>query len=173
MRSLLFSIAVVAALNGAVDADDQVLQNPLPLTRVALVSDLDAPLDPDDPGTGGGFQIGTYFQTKLASANAIATCTDGIETTVAAWAKALGLTRMLKDRTATTLSLHYSKTDLPGLFSVRYAVKAQATAQVRVDYYRLDGAEQAPESALDLLDPYRIAALQDDLDKALRCGGGA
>jgi hypothetical protein len=31
------------------------LRNPLPLTRIKLVTELDAPIDKDDPGTGGSF----------------------------------------------------------------------------------------------------------------------
>lgn len=52
-RRHLFAIAFIAMF--AVPSFAENLRNPLPLTRIKLVTELDAPIDKDDPGTGGSF----------------------------------------------------------------------------------------------------------------------
>jgi hypothetical protein len=148
-------------------------QQALPLTSVALQGSIDAPLDPDDPGTGGGFSTSSFFKTRLADPGAIGACAARIEEAAAGWARGLNLSRSLRDLSASDLTLHFSRSGLPGFFAVSYRVEARVRARVRVDFYRLDGEAQAPETVQELLGPYRIAALQDALDEAIRCGGKA
>ena len=145
------------------------LMNPLALTQIKLVSDVDAPDEPDDPGTGGSFDNSNYFQNKLADDAAIGACIDEIEASAISWAGTVGLTRGFRDRKPSSLTLHFSKPDLQGIFTLRYAVAERVQAKVRVDFYRLDGAPQAPEAARPLLNAYRIATFQDGLDKAILC----
>jgi hypothetical protein len=170
---LVISLFAIALWLPPPGAGSEGLSNPLPLMRTALVTDIDAPISDDDPGTGGGFETSTYFQAKLAAPSAIMICIDAIEHTATKWAGDVGLVRGFKERGETTLTLHYTKADLPGLFAMRYEVKALSSAFVRVDYYSLDGSKQAPETAAALLDRYHISSFQDDLDKALFCSGGA
>lgn len=124
-------------------------QQAVPLTSVSLIADIDTPPYPDDPGTGGGFETQAYFQTRLGGS--IGVCLDPIEQATAGWAKDLGLNRALRDRTATALTMHYGKVDLPGFFSVRYQVEQSIKARVRVDYVMLDGTTRSPEFARELL----------------------
>jgi hypothetical protein len=168
LRGWQFYCVVGAAL-AAMPCFAETLKNPLPLTRITLVSDIDAPLDKDDPGTGGSFDNSAYFQNKLADEKAIAVCVDQIEASSAGWAKSVGLSRSFRERQPTSLSLHYGKPDLPGIFTVNYTVTEKVQAKVRVDFYRLDGSMQSPEAAKPLLTTYQIASFQDSLDKALQC----
>ncbi len=145
----------------------------MPLTSVAIIADLDAAPDADDPGTGGGFEAAAYFQTRLADARAIQDCMDPIELAVVNWATGLGLSRSLRDRTRSTLALHYARSGLSGFFAINYRVEQQIKARVRVDFLILDGTQRSPELARELLAAYRIASLQGSLDTALRCNGRA
>ena len=144
----------------------------VPLTSVALVADVDT-VYPDDPGTGGGFETAAYFQTRLADARAIKACMDPIENAAVDWANGLGLNRSLRDRTPSTLTLHYAKSGVSGFFAITYRVDQQIKARVRVDFIILDGAQTSPELARNLLQAYQIASLQTALDSALRCEGKA
>jgi hypothetical protein len=145
------------------------LTNPLPLTRITLVTDIDTPIDKDDPGTGGSFDNSAYFQNKLADEKAIAVCVDQIEASSTQWAKSVGLTRSFRERQPNSLSVYYGKPNLPGIFAVYYTVTEKIQAKVRVDFYRLDGSKQSPEAAKPLLITYQIATFQDSLDRALQC----
>ncbi|MGH2343541.1 hypothetical protein ACRC7T_18945 [Segnochrobactraceae bacterium EtOH-i3] len=138
-----------------------------------MSADLDIPPFADDPGTGGGFEAETYFLTRLVDAESIRSCLDPVEQVAADWAGGFGLVRNLRDRTATTLTLHYGKGGMPGFFSVSYQIENSIKARVRVDYIALDGSTRSPEFARDLLDTYSIAKFQTSLDAALRCKGKA
>jgi hypothetical protein len=96
---------------------------------------------------------------------------DPIEHATADWSGRVGLVRDLRDRTASSLILHYAKSGLAGFFAVTYRVEQQVKARVRVDYILLDGTQRSPELARDLLSAYQIASLQTSLDGALRCNG--
>jgi hypothetical protein len=175
MRRRTFALASLAMLlvSGAgAQPPSEADRRTVPLTSVALVASLDAPPDPDDPGTGGGFETQAYFETRLADARAIHACMDPIEHAVADWSGRMGLFRDLRDRTASSLTLHYVKSGLAGFFAVTYRVEQQVKARVRVDYILLDGT-RSPELARDLLSTYQIASLQTSLDGALRCNGRA
>lgn len=166
----LQAMFLLTALLGESAAADR---KEVPLTSIALVADLDAPIDKVDPGTGGSFETGAYFQTRLADARSIQTCMDPIEHAASDWATGLGLVRSLRDRTGESLTLHYAKTGLAGFFAVTYRVELQVKARVRVDFIILDGTQRSPELARDMLGTYRIAALQDAFDKAIKCNGRA
>lgn len=166
-------VVLTLALNHPMAARAQDTGGTVPLTSEALVADLDAPLDPDDPGTGGGFEIGAYFQTRLTDGRAIRSCADTIERAAGGWATDQGLSVALRERTDVGLTLHYVKPGVPGFFSVIYRVERQVRARVRVDYIALDGTRRSPELALELIDTFHIAAAQKAMDAAVRCGGGA
>jgi hypothetical protein len=177
MRCLLLALLTASvwlphAAWSAAEARD-LSSRKIPLTSIGLLADLDTPNYPDDPGTGGGFETGSYFQSRLVGARAVQTCMTQIESAVTAWATDLGLTRNLRDVTPVTLTIHYSKADLPGFFAVVYQIEQQVRARVRVDYYTLDGTLRSPELARELLQTYKIAAFESALDTALRCGEGS
>ena len=171
-RIALSVIATVLLAGGQVIAQPstgQVLQNPLPLARTVIVTDIDAPPETDDPGTGGGFDISSYFQNKLTSPANLSACIADVETAVSQWAMGLGLSRTLKQSQPASLMLHYVKDDLPGLFAIAYDVTEGIRARIAVDFYSLDGAERAPELAIELNTTFRVAELQDALDIAMSC----
>lgn len=81
IRTCTVVLCVFVTLNSFADATEPpkpILKNPLPLTRVALLTDLDAPADDVDPGTGGAFDNTAFFQNKLtdASATFLLICTE-------------------------------------------------------------------------------------------------
>lgn len=141
------------------------------MTSISLVTDIDAPPEDDNPGTGGAFDNAAYFQNKLADPTAVSACTDRIETSATHWAQTTGLDRSFRERQTTSLVLHYVKPGMPGLFALNYTVTERVKARVRVDYFSLNGTKQSPEIVKELISTYQIAAFQDDLDKALICGG--
>ncbi len=173
LRTVLLALGATLLSTGLVIDRAGAGGKEVPLTSVALVADLDAPPDKDDPGTGGSFETGAYFQTRLSDARSIQACIDPIERAASDWAAGLGLARSLRDRTGAGLTLHYAKTGVAGFFAVIYHVEQQVKARVRVDFIILDGTTQSPELARDLLGTYRIAALEDALDKAIKCNGKA
>jgi hypothetical protein len=143
--------------------------HPTPLTRITLSSNVDAPVDADDPGTGGAFNNTAYFQNKLANASQIRVCVNSVKAAASAWAAGFGLTPAFQEVKPAAFSIHYVKPSLSGLFAVEYQVDDGVKAKVRVDFYQLDGSEVEPETVQELLGSYKIADFQDALDKALRC----
>ena len=167
---VLLLLAAIGGTGTTARADGQtLLKHPTPLTRITLSTDIDAPPDPDDPGTGGSFENSTYFQNKLADASQIRACVTAVRAAASAWANGLGLTPAFEEIRFASVSIHYVKPGLNGLFSIDYQVEGGVKAKVRVDFYRLDATEISPEAVPELLGTYRIADLQDALDRALRC----
>lgn len=150
-------------------ADRKLPSHPTPLTRITLSSDVDSPVDADDPGTGGAFNNTAYFQNKLANASQIRVCVNSVKAAASVWAAGLGLTPAFEEVKPAAFSIHYVKPSLSGLFAVSYQVDDGVKAKVRVDFYRLDGSQVEPETVQQLLGSYKIADFQDALDKALRC----
>jgi hypothetical protein len=167
---VLLLLAVIGGTGTPARADGQKLfKHPTPLTRITLSTDIDAPPDPDDPGTGGSFENSTYFQNKLADPSQIRACVAAVKAAASAWANGLGLTPAFEEIKGAAMSIHYVKPELSGLFAIDYQVEGGIKAKVRVDFYRLDATEVRPEAVQELLGTYRIAGLQDALDRALRC----
>jgi hypothetical protein len=98
---------------------------------------------------------------------------SSVEKAAANWASGLGLSRADRDQAASALTLHYAKPGLKGFFAVNYQVDQGVKERVRVDFILLDGSSRSPELARELLGTYRISALQDALDAALKCDGRA
>jgi hypothetical protein len=64
-----------------------------------------------------------------------------------------------------------TKTELKGLFELTYRVDPKRErARVTVYFYSADGARHELAGITAMLEAYRIAALQDDLERALLCG---
>ncbi len=144
-----------------------------PLTSVGAVSNLDAPVDPDDPGVGGSFDTSTYFRNRLTSAAAIAACASIIEKVATAWAQKFSLARAFRELHPTGLTLQYVRGDLQGLFEFKYKVELQTHARVSLNFYSQDGSMLDPASIQSFLTRYKIGQLEDSLDEALRCGNRA
>jgi hypothetical protein len=151
-----------------------VAQNPkpkltkTPLTSVEAVTDIDAPRDPDDPGTGGAVDSSNYFSRRLAAK--IGNCTDRIRSETDAWAKKYQLGVSKVDRQPGDLLMHMTKPDLAGFFELTYRIALhQERARVTLFFYSKDGARHEPAGIKKLLTDYKIDDLQDLLTKGLLC----
>jgi hypothetical protein len=144
---------------------------PTPLTSIAADSNLDAPADPANPGTGGAFDNSSYFRNRLTSTAAIAACAAKIEAAAAAWAGQFALMRSGREAEPTSLILDYQRAGLRGLFEVAYKVDLGTHARVTVNFYGQDGSQLDPATIQTFLKTYDIAQFEDALDIALRCGG--
>jgi hypothetical protein len=144
-----------------------------PLTSVGVVSDPDAPPDPDDPGTGGAFDAGAYFQDRLTSAAAIAACAAKIEAVASAWAKKYALTETERDPGVANLTLIYVKAGLQGVFEVTYKVELGTRARVTLNFFAQDGRALEPAAIQSFITDYGVGALEDGLHDAVGCGGHA
>jgi len=139
-----------------------------PLTSVEAVTDIDAPRDPDNPGTGGAVDSSTYFSRRLAAK--VANCTDHIRSDASAWAKKYQLSVSKVDQEPGDLLMQMTKPDLAGLFELTYRVKVkQERARVTLFFYSEDGARHEPAGINKLLTDYKIADFQDLLTKGLLC----
>jgi hypothetical protein len=102
-------------------AGETPLRHPTPLTRITLSTDIDAPLDAEDPGSGGSFDNSAYFQNKLADVSQIRACVADVRAAASTWAKGVGLTPAFEEVKSASLSIHYVKPSLQGLFAVGVA----------------------------------------------------
>lgn len=140
-----------------------------PLTSVEAVTDIDAPKDPDDPGTGGGIDGSNYFSRKLAAK--LNDCTAQIRSTSDAWTRANQLHVIKADQQPGNLLIHATGPDLEGFFEITYRVKLdQQRARFTVFFYRLDGTQVEPAAIHTLLKTYKIDDFQDNMTRALLCG---
>jgi hypothetical protein len=140
-----------------------------PLTSIDAVTDIDAPRDPDDPGTGGGADYAGYFSRRLAIK--VSTCTDRIRSITDAWAKENQLVVSKSDHRSGDLLMHLVSGDLDGFFEVAYRVRLQQErARVTLFFYSTDGSRHEPSGIRQLLDRYHVGHFQDDLTKAILCG---
>jgi hypothetical protein len=141
-----------------------------PLTSIGAVSDPDAAVDLDDPGTGGSFDSTTYFRNRLTSPAAIAACASSIQQVAAAWASKFTFSESFREMRPNGLTLQYVKVGVKGLFEFTYRVQFQTRARVTLNYYAQDGSLLEPSAIQTLLSRYSIGPLEDSLDSALRCG---
>jgi hypothetical protein len=140
-----------------------------PLTSVEAVTDLDAPRDADDPGTGGGIDGADYFSRKLAAK--LNDCTAQIRSATDTWARANQLHVIKADQQPGNLLIHATRADLEGFFEITYRVKLdQQRARFTVFFYKLDGTQVEPAAIHTLLKTYKIDGFQDNLTRALLCG---
>jgi hypothetical protein len=139
-----------------------------PLTSVEAVTDIDAPRDPDDPGTGGAVDSSNYFSRRLTAK--IGNCTDRIRSETDTWAKKYQLGVSKVDDQPGDLLMHMTKPDLAGFFELTYRVALhQERARVTLFFYSKDGARHEPAGIKKLLTAYKIDDFQDLLTKGLLC----
>jgi hypothetical protein len=163
---LALAVAVATAQNPGSGSKPKLIKTPL--TSVEAVTDIDAPRDADDPGTGGAADSSTYFSRRLAAK--VANCTQLIRTEAAAWAKQYQLGVNKLDQESGDLLMQMTKPDLGGLFELTYRVKLkEERARVTLFFYSLDGARHEPAGINKLLTDYKIADFQDLLTKGLLC----
>jgi hypothetical protein len=170
-RSLTLTVSLLAlsVVASAASAQKQPVKR-TPLTSVEAVTDIDAPKDPDDPGTGGGMDASNYFSRKLAAK--LNDCTAQIRSTTDAWVRASQLHVVKVEDQPGDLMIHATRSDLEGFFEIIYRVKLQQErARVTVFFYAPDGAQLEPATIDRLLKDYKIDEFQDKLTHALLCGG--
>ncbi|MBB5057419.1 hypothetical protein HDF16_002125 [Granulicella aggregans] len=140
-----------------------------PLTSVEAVTDIDAPKDPNDPGTGGGMDAATYFSRKLAPK--LGDCTSRIRSTANDWIQVSHLQATKTEQQPGDLLIHATKPDLQGFFEIIYRVRLkEQRARVTVFFYKLDGTQLEPATILPLLKAYKIGDFEEKLTQALLCG---
>ena len=144
---------------------------PVPLTSIGIVSDEDAELDPEDPGTGGGLEVQSYFKTILRSPDQVRACFTRVEAAGAAWASRYELSRPVRRLDSDRLLVQYAKPGIGGIFELRYRVTTTVPPRARATlfFYRNDGSEQDPALVQRLLTTCGVSQLQDALDAALKC----
>lgn len=130
--NLLIGLFLAAALD-----DVSFTSAPLPLTSVGVVSDEDAPLDPEDPGTGGGLEVQTYFKTVVRSPDQIRRCFEQIEAAGATWASNHSLSRPVRILDEDRLLLQYTKSGIGGLFELRYRITTTPSPRARATLFFL------------------------------------
>lgn len=151
------------------DASAQRDGNRIPLTSIGVVSSLNLPNDPDDPGIGGGFDHVSYFRNRFSPQ--LEDCSKQLETVFRDWAQQHNLSIPFRDGTPGNVRLHATKSGLGGLFEMTYRVDIKRErARVTVFFFSQDGARQEPVAIESLLVEWQIADLQDGLDRALVCG---
>jgi hypothetical protein len=139
------------------------------LTSIAGMSSIDGAPDDDDPGVGGGIDSATYFRNRMLPK--LDDCTNSIRNVYDKWGSTLGLASVRREAVPGSLVIHMTNNDLNGLFELTYRVDAKRErARVTVYFYSADGARHEPSGIAVMLQRYQIAALQDDLEKALLCG---
>ena len=174
LRSAFFLMALFAiwplATSGQSSHSKKQTVKRTPLTSVEAVTDIDAPVDPDDPGAGGGVDAEGYFSRKLAAK--VATCTDQIQSVGGVWARDQKLSVNKMDKQAGNLLMHMTGPDLNGFFELTYRVKLHdERARVTLFFYSQDGAQHEPAGIRELLKDYHVDTFQDRLTQALLCGG--
>ena len=113
-----------------------------PLTSVEVVTSIDAPKDPDDPGIGGGIDAANYFSRRLASK--IGACTAKIRFATQDWATHERLTVVKVSQKPGDLLMHMTKSNLTGLFELTYRINLQQErARVTLFFYSADGSRPA------------------------------
>jgi hypothetical protein len=167
--ALLLSIAASYFLCQSATASPQKKPRRTPLTSIEVVTSIDAPKDPDDPGTGGGIDAANYFSRRLASK--IATCTGQIRSTAQTWANQDQLTIVKLNQRPGDLLMHMTKADLSGFFELTYRVNLQQErARVTLFFYSSDGSRHEPSAIRSLLNTYQVGTLEDKLTQAILCG---
>lgn len=162
----LLALAVAVAPAQSRDAKPKLTKTPL--TSVEAVTDIDAPRDPDDPGTGGAVDSSGYFSRRLIAR--IENCTDRLRSETGAWARNHELVVSKVDRQPGDLLMQMTKPDLAGLFELTYRVNLKLErARVTLFFYSLDGARHELAGIKKLLTDYKIDAFQDVLTKGLLC----
>lgn len=140
-----------------------------PLTSVGITETIDARLDPDDPGVGGGFDAAVYFKNVLAST--VASCTAKVTMAADSWIAAQKLAPILRDSASNHILIDAAKSGDGGFFEISYRFSlADKRARVTVFYVADDGRLLEPAAIASVLATHEIAALQEALEKALRCG---
>jgi hypothetical protein len=141
---------------------------PTPLTSVSIVSSLNPPPDPDDPGIGGGFDAETYFRESLVSS--IADCTKLVRAVVSGWTKSNAFSLAKEEVRPGWLLADARRPDDVGILEFIYRVYPnKARARATVFYYLADGKELDPAQIGPLLTKYKITDLEDRLLTALSC----
>jgi hypothetical protein len=139
-----------------------------PLTSVSVVSSLNPPPDPDDPGIGGGFDAETYFRESLVSS--IADCTKLVRDVVNGWTKSNAFSLAKEEVRPGWLLADARRSDDTGILEFIYRVYPnKARARATVFYYLPNGKELDPAQIGPLLAKYKITDLEDRLLTALSC----
>ena len=166
---LFLSLSLVQLQGAGFPAAQKKKPRKTPLTSVEVVTSIDAPRDPNDPGTGGGIDAANYFSRRLASK--ISTCTAQIRTTTQTWASQDQLSLVKVNERPGDLLMHMTKADLNGFFELTYRVNLQQErARVTLFFYSADGARHEPAAIRALLTAYKVDALEDKLTQAILCG---
>lgn len=149
--------------------DDGHLTERTPLTSIGLVTDIDAPPDPDDPGLGGGFDAVNYFENLLGTR--IGACSQQLEAVTAQWIGQHHLSILLQETGPARLLVHAARSGERGFFEVSYRFdEAQKRARVTLYFVGAEGRLLEPSAIATLLDEYGVEAFQDSLRSAIRCG---
>jgi hypothetical protein len=160
-------LGISATLLWATVSTLSALETRTPLTSVGVVTTLDGAPDPDDPGVGGGFDSASYF-TNVYS-NTVASCTERINRSVDQWLADRKLMPQLRERSSSRLLVHAPAAK--GFFEISYRFDVQQRrARVTLYFVGGDGAMHEPSGIMQLLTDYRIAELQEALQKAILCG---
>lgn len=169
---LIFVVAALLCGGGPTAAradDDDHGTDRTPLTSIGLVTDLDAPPDPDDPGYGGGFDALNYFENLLDTK--IAPCREQLEAATAMWIERHQLSMLLEETGPARLLVHAARSGERGFFEVSYRFdEAQKRARVTLYFVGAEGRLLEPSAIAMLLDEYGVEAFQDSLRSAIRCG---
>lgn len=169
MRLLELSVACVLLLPlAAVDAQGHPRGTPVALTSIGLVDDLDAGIDPDDPGTGGGFDAETYFQNLLVSK--VHQCGKGVLQVFLNWAKEGGINIDKTSFGDAATSGYTTISEPPGVLELSYRFDTEKRrSRVTLFFYARDGTKMEPTTIEGLLRRFKVAGLQDKLRDAVTC----
>lgn len=167
-RTVPLVIATIASLCFSVDQSFSDDPKKTALTSIGAVSSLDADADPFDPGIGGGFDQKAYFQNRYIPK--LADCTDQIESVFVDWANTHEMVLPRREAELGNILIHATRENIGGLFELSYNVELERErARVSVFYLKKDGSQLDPALVKNLLETWGIAALQDNLDAALKC----
>ncbi|MBV8736552.1 MAG: hypothetical protein JO007_04700 [Alphaproteobacteria bacterium] len=166
--ALAFASAIFLAAIFGISSVQASNNTATPLTSISVVSSLNPPPDPDDPGIGGGFDAEAYFRENLVSS--IKDCTKIVTTVVYGWTKANAFSLAKEEVSPGWLLADARRPDDAGILEFIYRVYPHnARARATVFYYSPDGKELDPAQIRSLLTKYKIADLEDQLQSALSC----
>jgi len=168
MKNATFIATFACCLGLAAASDISLPENRSPLTSIGAVEDFDAPPDPEDPGSGGGFDAETYFQNVVLAK--VASCPEGVLREFLAWSRGHSLS-LIKTVEEPAALLAYAALAAPsGVLELVYRFNAtQKRSRVTLYFYSGDGSKHEPSALIELLKRYDVASLQDKLRTAVAC----
>lgn len=169
LSKLIKKIAVLAGIAGSTFSGASAEEaNKTALTSIGGTATLDAGLDQNDPGIGGGFDQEAFFQNRYIPDLSI--CTEQIERVFLSWTDANNLLLPRREASEDQVLIHATSDTLDGIFELSYKIDAERMrARVTVFYLLKNGTALNPVLIKPLLDTWEIVDLQDELDDALKC----